>query len=210
MKEARSFAAGTRLFGEGEPVLEVMIVCRGSVALAFCSYGGNDAMLGLSECGEVLGLSSAISGHPHEFSAYAMEPTQVAAILRSEFLRLLERFPEAAINAGIDLSRNVNRAYEKIRLIGSGLSIRQRLAAWLLQVKETRVGRDDLITVRFTHERIAQLLGISRESVTRAISDLRSRGVLDVNGIHFVIQDEPYLRRLVESPGTTRPRRVAL
>jgi len=206
LKQTRCSAAGTRLFDEGEPVHEVLIVCQGSVALTFCSYGGNGAMLGLSAPGEVLGLSSAMSGGPHELSAYALENTQLAAIPRQAFLRLLERFPEAALNAGIDLSRKVNRAYEKIRLIGSGLSIRQRLAAWLLHAQEARVGKDLLIT--FTHERIAQMLGVSRESVTRAISDLRGRGVLDVNGIHFLIRDESYLRRLIETPEDRREQEI--
>jgi CRP-like cAMP-binding protein len=104
-----------------------MIVCEGAATLTFSSYTGNVAMLGLSERGEVLGLSSAISGHAHEVSAEALEKTRVAAIGRSDFLHLLERFPAAATNAGTELSRKVNRAYEKIRLIGSGLSVPPRV-----------------------------------------------------------------------------------
>ena len=115
-------------------------------------------MLGLSQRGEVLGLSSAISGHPHEVSTEALENTRVAAIPRSDFLRLLERFPPAAMNAGTELSRKLNRAYEKIRLVGSGFSVRQRLAAWLLQVQDDQSKRGNLVSIAPTHERIAQLL----------------------------------------------------
>jgi CRP/FNR family transcriptional regulator len=173
---------------------------RGAATLAFSSSVGNAVMLGLSEHGEVLGLSSAISGRRHEVSADALENTRVAAITRPDFLKLLQCFPSAAMNANTELSRKVNQTYDKIRLTGSGLSVRQRLAAWLLHLQEALSDRSDLVTIALTHERIAQLLGVSRESITRAISDLRRRGVVEVRGIHFYIRDPGYLRSLLHEP----------
>ncbi len=204
MKQTRTFAAGERLFDEGKTVQELMIVCEGAAMLTFSSSTGNVAMLGLSERGEVLGLSSAISGHPHETSAEALENTRVAAVPRADFLRFLERFPAASINAGSELSRKVNRAYDKIRLIGSGLSVRQRLAAWLLHMQANPADRGNLITIALTHERIAQLLGVSRESITRALSNLKRRGVVEVRGIHLYVRDGNYLRCLLHRPEQRR------
>jgi CRP/FNR family transcriptional regulator, cyclic AMP receptor protein len=204
IKQVRTFVPGDRLFDEGKPVHELMIVCEGAATLTLSSSTGNVAMLGLSERGEVLGLSSAISGHAHEVSAEAVEKTRVAAIGRSDFLNLLERFPAAATNAGTELSRKVNRAYDKIRLIGSGLSVPQRLAAWLLHMQRNHCDCGDLVTIALTHERIAQLLGASRESITRAVSNLRRLGVVEVRGIHFYIRDRKYLRSLLHAPEQNR------
>jgi len=197
IKRVRTFALGEHLFSEGKALSELMIVCEGAATLTFSSSAGKATMLGLSEHGEVLGLSSALSGHRHEVSAEALEKTRVAAIARSDFLKLLERFPSAAINVGTELSRKVNRAYDKIRLIGTGLSVRQRLAAWLLQMLENHSDGRGFVTVVLTHERIAQLLGVSRESITRALSNLRRRGVVEVRGIHFYVRDSNYLRSLL-------------
>jgi CRP/FNR family cyclic AMP-dependent transcriptional regulator len=208
IKQVRTFARGDPLFDEGKPVHELMIVCEGTATLTFSSPIGNVVMLGLSERGEVLGLSSAVSGHPHEVSAEALENTRVAAIARSDFLNLLERFPPAAINAGTELSRKVNRAYEKIRLIGSGLSVPQRLAAWLLHMQESHADRRNLVTIVLTQGRIAQLLGVSRESVTRALSNMRRRGVVDVRGIHCYIHDRNYLRSLLHPTQDRSQKRV--
>lgn len=61
------------------------------------------------------------------------------------------------MSTSTELSRKVNRAYDKIRLTGSGLSVRQRVAAWLLHLQENRSDRSDLVTIVLTHERIAQL-----------------------------------------------------
>ncbi len=204
IKQVRTFATGDRLFDEGKPVEELMIVCEGTATLTFSSSTGKAVMLGLSENGEVLGLSSAISGHPHEVSADALENTRVAAIARSDFLRLLDHFPSAAMNAGTELSHKVNRAYDKIRLIGSGLSVGQRLAAWLLHLQKGHSDGRDLVTVALTHERVAQLLGVSRESITRALSNLKRRGVVEVRGIHLYVRDSNYLRSLLDVPERRR------
>ncbi|HEX4230535.1 MAG TPA: Crp/Fnr family transcriptional regulator [Bryobacteraceae bacterium] len=206
---SRTFAPGERLFVEGEPIHELMIVSEGAAALTFSTPLGAVMMLGLSERGEVLGLSSALSGHGHEMAADALETTRVSAIRLSDFLGFLERFPSAAINAGTQLSHKVNRAYDKIRMIGPGLSVAQRLAGWLLRMQGNQSQQGGPITIALTHERIAQLLGISRESVTRSLSDLRRRGALEIRGIQYYIRDAEYLRSLISQTESTRTLRKA-
>jgi CRP/FNR family transcriptional regulator, cyclic AMP receptor protein len=196
IKHARTFAPGDQLFNEGSPVDEVMIVCQGCATLTLSSSNGKALVLGVSEAGEVLALSSAISGRHHEVSAEAIGKTTVASIHRPEFLKFLERFPPAALNAGAELSRKMNRAYDKIRLVGAGLSVRQRLAAWLLSLQENYSNRDDLITVALTHEQIAQILGVSRESVTRGLSELKKRKIVEVRGIHVHVRDRNRLHSI--------------
>ena len=197
MKEMRTFAPRTKLFAEGEAVHEVMIVCEGRAALLISSSTGNSLMLGLSERGEVLGLSSAISGDQHEVSAEALDNVQVATIPRRLFLAFLERFPAASANAARELGYKVNRAYDRIRLTAPGLSVRQKLAAWLLQMQELQSDRTEMLRIPLTHERIAQLLGVSRESVTRALSELKRGGVIEIRGIHLYIRNSVYLNTLL-------------
>lgn len=204
IKKVRIFAPGARIFAEGEPVHELMILCEGNAALTFSRANGNQVMLGLTECGEVLGLSSAVASSSHELSADALEKTRVAAIAPSDFFRLLDHFPTAALNARTDLSRKVRRAYDKIRLVGSGLSVHQRLAAWLLHLRANQSERGDLVTIALTHERIAQLLGVSRESITRALSNLKRRGAVEVRGIQLYVRDCNYLRSLLDAPSQHR------
>lgn len=206
----RTFTPGERLFDEGEPIHELMIVCEGAAVLTFSTPLGAVMMLGVSERGEVLGLSSALSGHGHEVAADALQTTCVTAIRRLDFLGFLEQFPSAAINAGIQLSHKLNRAYDKIRMIGSGLSVAQRLAAWLLRMQGSQSCRLRPITIALTHERIAQLLGASRESVTRSLSDLRRRGALEVRGIQYYLHDPDHLRSLLSQAELTRPLRKAM
>lgn len=205
IKEIRIFTPRTTLFTEGKPLDEVMIVCEGKAALLMSSSTGNTLMLGLSEPGEVLGLSSVVSDRRHEVSAEALGNVHAAAIPRGLFLAFLERFPAASANAAKELGDKVNRAYDRLRLTAPGLSVRQKLAAWLLQIQGHRPESTEVLPIPLTHERIAQFLGVSRESVTRALSDMKKRRVLEVRGIHFHVRDAAYLQRLLHNSRRSEP-----
>ena len=187
------FTPGQQLFGEGQSVDDVMIICDGAASLTFAGSGGGAMMLGLSEPGEVLGLSSALSGRAHETTASAVGPTRVATIPREEFLDFMQHNPAVAQRAIVGLTQKVNRAYDKIRLVGSGWSVDQRVARWLLDAADEH-GR---LQVTLTHERIAQFLGVARESITRALSSFKRRGVLEVRGIQFHLRDKEYFQSLL-------------
>ncbi len=200
VKKFRDYAPGERIFREGEPVDELMIVCEGAVTLTFSASGGNVMMLGLSECGEMLGLSSHLSGHPHETTADALVNTKIACISTADFIRLCDRFPAFSKNINLELSHKVNRAYDKIRLVGSGLSVSQRLAAWLLQMQAEHADDEGRIRITLTHEQMAQLLGVTRESITRALSKFKRDGVIVVRGIHYYLRDTNFLRASLRPP----------
>src|SRR5438045_6322067 len=80
IKRERTFSPGDRLFSEGTAADEVMIVCQGATTLTFASSTGRPLILGLSESGEVLGLSSVLSGGRHQLSAEAVKKTRVARV----------------------------------------------------------------------------------------------------------------------------------
>jgi CRP/FNR family transcriptional regulator len=193
IRTVREFAPGQQLFGEGQSVDDVIIICDGAASLTFAASGGGAMMLGVSEPGELLGLSSALSDRAHETTASAIGPTRVATIPREDFLDFMQHNPAAAQRAIVGLTQKVNRAYDKIRLVGSGLSVDQRVARWFLDTADEH-GR---LQVTLTHERIAQLLGVARESVTRSLSAFKRRGVLEVRGIQFYLRDKEYFQSLL-------------
>jgi CRP/FNR family transcriptional regulator, cyclic AMP receptor protein len=176
IKRSQTYVPREFIFHEGQPLDEVAIVCQGTVALMFTTSSGDCIMVGLAGPGEVLGLTSVMTGGAHDVSAQALGFTRVATVNKSEFLAFLERHPLAALNAGAELSHKINRAYSKIRLTGSGFSVQQKVAAWLLQ--ESKPQDDSVVTLPLTHERIAQLLDVSRESVTRSLSAFKRAGAI--------------------------------
>src|SRR5262249_13020829 len=86
-----SRSRGESLFHEGEIPQYVFVVCSGKIKLSVCSREGKTAILRIAGPGEILGLSAAMSGVPHETSAEGLELCRVKAIRVKDFLRFLQK-----------------------------------------------------------------------------------------------------------------------
>ena len=184
------------LFREGDVAEAVMILCQGRVKLSVCSSEGKKIILGIADAGEVLGLSSVIADRPYEATAEALEPVQVNVIGRKPFLEFLHRFQNVAVHAAQQLSEAQLRACNEIRLIGLAQSAPQKLAALLVQWSEKNpMGKRDIIKLSLTQEEVAQLIGSSRETVTRCLTDLRNKKIIAIRGVNVHILDPETLRK---------------
>lgn len=199
LKFSASYPAGSVLFREGDTPKALMILCQGKVKLSVASSEGKVAILNIAQPGEVLGLSSAIAGHTYETTAETLEPAQVNVIRREDFLRFLQRFPEVGVHAARELSEVHNRACAELRLLGLAQSVSQKLAMLFLQWNDKMPaparGR---LKMSLTQEELGQVLGTSRESVARALSDLKRQKIISIRGATLQILDE---RRLSQVAG---------
>lgn len=197
LKFAANYPAGSVLFREGEPPKAVMILCQGKVKQSVASPEGKVVILNIAEPGEVLGLSSAISGHPHETTAETVEPVQVNVIRREDFLRFLRQFPEVSTHAAHELSEVHNRACAELRLLGLAQSVPQKLAVLFLQWNDKAPANSrGRLRLSLTQEELGQFLGTSRESVARALSELKRQKIVAIRGSVLQILDERRLRKL--------------
>lgn len=184
-----SYPSGSVLFMEGQGPRGVFLLLEGEIKLSLGSSGGKTLILRLGRPGEMLGLMSTLSGKNYELSAEAMYPCQVAYVRREDFLRFLAKFPEANQMVVHALSAHYRAACEQLRTLGLAGSAHEKLAKllldWCAREKETR----DASRVRLplTHEEIAELIGTSRETVTRTLSDFRSRRLVTRHGATFII-----------------------
>lgn len=196
LKRSRSFAQGQVLFNEGRVAEQVMILCQGRVKLSASSLEGKKIILGVAEAGEVLGLSSVIAEHAYDATAEALEPVQVNVIGSKPFMEFLHRFQKVALHAAKELSEAQIRACSEIRLIGLARSVPQKLAGLLLQWSDKNLeGKRDIIKLSLTHEEVAELIGTSRETVTRCLTDLKKKRIIAMRGVNVHILDQEKLRQ---------------
>ncbi len=203
IKYTTLYSKGTVLFVEGQSARGIFILCQGRVKLSTTSSDGKTLITEIAEGGEVLGLSATVSGTTYEVTAEALESCQVNFIRQSDFRTFLSAHNDAALRVGEHLSRNYQTAHEQRRTIGLARTSLQKFANFLLewsaqQGKPTEQGVRLKITL--THEAIAQMIGASRETVTRLFGDLKSRGVIHVKGSTLLICDPDVLQELAH-PG---------
>jgi len=195
------YPKGAILFVEQEAPRGVFLLCKGRVKLSMASSEGKTVILRIVQAGEVMGLHAVVSGQAYQATAETVEPSQVNFMRRDDFLRFLSRHAEASLHAAQQLSGSYQVACEQIRSLGLTHSATQKLARFLLEAsaggQETRQGI--LLRLTMTHDEIGQMIGASRETVTRTLSEFRHRQLVAVKGSTLLIPNKTALLGLAES-----------
>jgi CRP/FNR family transcriptional regulator len=179
------YPKGSLLFVEGEEPRGIFILCAGRAKLTTSSTEGKTLIVKIAEVGEVLGASATILGKPYEVSAETIEPAQMNFIKRDDFLKFLNSHVDACMHTAQQLSEKYQSAQREIRSLGLAQTTSEKLAKLLLDWsarngEETPKGMR--LTVLLTHEEIAQMIGTTRETVTRLLSDFKKRRIIEVKG----------------------------
>jgi len=204
ISSSTTYPKGALLFREGQNPRGVFVLCNGRAKLSVGSSGGRVLILRIAEPGEVVGVPSTISGKPYEVTAEALEPIEANFIPRDPFLKFLRRHGEAAVRVAEILSDIYHATYQEVRYLGLSGSAAQKLARFLLDLTaelETDKNSGDgpaHLTVTLTHEEIADMIGSSRETVSRLFASFKRQGLLEVRGSMLVLTDKSALERLIE------------
>src|SRR6516225_2661510 len=198
---AAAYPKGATLFVEGQSPRGVFILCGGRVKLSTSSADGKSLIVRIAETGEVLGLPATVTGKPYELTADVLEPAQANFISREDFLVFLRQHGEAALRVAQQLGETYHSAIAEMRTIGLSHSASEKLARFLLDLSEDRgdAKGEIRVTLTLTHEEIAQMIGTSRETVTRLFADFKKRQLLQVKGSTVIIKNKTELERVLSS-----------
>ena len=177
------------LFVEGEESRHVFIICSGRIKLSVSSREGRTAILRIAGPGEVLGISAAMSGTPHETTAETLELCRVKAIRVSDFLRFLQNFPEASAEATGCLLREYRVVLNNVCRLALPNTVAGRLATLLLEWLDNRhAGSNDRrFIVAITQEEIASMTNTSRETVSRILNQFQQDKLISIKGASVTI-----------------------
>ena len=199
MRFAISYPAGSVLFTEGQAPRGVFVLCSGRVKLFTCSRAGKSVILRIARAGEVLGLSATISGKPYALAAESLEPCQVNFVKREHFLRLLREHNDACSRAVQELSDKYHNACIEIRSLGLSHSAAEKLCRLLVESSSHNgeaEKQQPRLRLGLSHEEIAEMIGTSRETVTRVLSELKRRRIVQVKGATLLICNRAALEGL--------------
>jgi CRP/FNR family transcriptional regulator len=179
----------TKLFLEGQHARGVFVLCAGKAKLSTTSREGKTIITKIADHGDVLGLSATISNHPYEVTAEMMEPGQANFIAAGALLQFLHDYGEVAWRVAQQLSRNYYSAYEEIRTLGLTNSPGQRFAKLLLGWSAERGDPNHSLHLHLvlTHEEIAEMIGTTRETVSRLFADFKKKHFIDSKGSSLLI-----------------------
>jgi CRP/FNR family transcriptional regulator len=173
----------------------------GKAKLSTSSRDGKTIITKISDSGDILGLNAVISNRPYEVTAEMMEPGQANFIPRDSFLMMLKDFPEVAVRVAQQLSWNYYTAYEEIRTLGLAASPSEKFAKLLLSWTSKSSQGDDSAQVKLTltHEEVAEIIGTTRETVSRLFSEFKKKQLMQLKGATLVIRSRIALEKIVQS-----------
>lgn len=188
IKFTATYPKGSLLFVEGETPRGVYVLCAGKVKLTTSSSEGRTLIVRIAEAGELLGASSVLLQRTYEMSVETIEPCQVNFIRTEEFMAWIQTDREAMMSVAKQLSNNYYEAQREIRSFGLAQTTSEKLARLMLDWCDERGEQTDKgirLKVLLTHEEIAQMIGTTRETVTRLLTSFRSKKMLEVKGSTF-------------------------
>jgi CRP/FNR family cyclic AMP-dependent transcriptional regulator len=202
IKYAFSYPEGAVLFLEGQAPRGIFVLCTGQVKVSLSAKDGKTLILRIVEPGEVLGLSATVSGHPYELTAETMEPCQVNFVKREDFLRFLKENSDACFKVAEQLSAKYNNTCHELRSLALSHSAGEKLAKLLLEWgsrKGESAKVEPCVRLALNHEEIAQMIGTSRETVTRLFADLKKRQIVRLKDSMLLIRNRTALESLASN-----------
>ena len=153
---------------------------------------GEEVILSVLKDGDFFGEMALIDDEPRSAHVIAMEDTDLLVLRREDFQRCLDGQPRMALSLLRALSGRLRKADEKIGDLAL-LDVGGRIARLLLQLAEE--GNGETISRSVTHSTIAQMIGSSRETVSRTFRNLADNGLIEVSQQAIVIRDREGLKR---------------
>ncbi|HTH50329.1 MAG TPA: Crp/Fnr family transcriptional regulator [Pyrinomonadaceae bacterium] len=206
-RELREFDKGSILFIEGDAPRGVFLLHRGRVKLTTSTPEGRVLILGVAVPGDTLGLSAVLTRQDLEATAEAIEPIAVHFVARDIYLAKVKRDPVMAFSAAMELGRRYRESHAMMRSLSSTDPVLSRLARLFLRWASDGLSTENSdgatngqspvqLHNNFTHQQIAEMIGSSRETVTRVLREMRERHLVTLKGADLCIHSPAKLTML--------------
>ena len=187
----RGYPKNSVILFEDDPGDALYVVVTGLVKVVLIGEDGREVILSVLKEGDFFGEMSLIDDQPRSAHVIAMEDSSLVVLRREDFQHRIREAPGVALGMLKAMSRRLREADEKIGGLVL-LDVNGRVAKLLLSMADENDGVQ--ITRRVTHHTIAQMVGSSRETVSRTMRDLADRGYIEVTRKVIAIRNRPALQ----------------
>jgi CRP-like cAMP-binding protein len=194
--QRRDYEKGEIIFHEGDEGTALFIIRKGEVLIRLSHEDGKEVVLGLLTRSDVFGELALLDGDPRSADAVAREPTQLLMLSRADFLRFVQGRPQVAMSMLTGLSRLVRHVTQLVHDTAF-LDVRARLARVLVELADNQgqKGPDGIsLTSKLTQGELANLVGVTRESVNKWLRFYEKQGLLRNDKGRLTLTDPERLR----------------
>ena len=193
ISELVEYRDGATLMRQGEPPRFVRILCEGRAKISTSSQEGKNLLLNIVCAGATLGLVSAVRQVKHETTAEAYGPCAANKIAAQDFVDFLFRHRDASWQVMRMLADENHELLVNARRVALSGTVAGNVAKLLLDWGTSIIANNDKKQFKMvlTHQEIAEMVGSTRETVTRTLATFRQHGWIRIHGASVeILQQE--------------------
>jgi CRP/FNR family transcriptional regulator len=192
----RKYRKGNVIFVQGEQGERCFTIVAGAVKISAYHADGREAVMAVLGPGDVFGELSLFDDAPRSADATAIEDTELLSIDTKAVTEAIRTRPELGLALLRVLGRRLRHTNEALQDIAF-FDVPGRVARRIADLAETYGEATDegvLIELPISQESLAQMVGATRESVNKALSLLKRRGLVSRVGRRYLVSDVEKLR----------------
>ena len=199
----RTYPKNSVIVFEDDPGDALYVVVSGQVKVVLTAEDGREVILSVRDHGDFFGEMSLIDDEPRSAHVIAMEDAKLLVLRRDDFQKCLAEIPQIAVGLLRAMCTRLRQADDKIGGLVL-LDVPGRVARLLLDMADENDGSQ--ITKRVTHHMIAQMIGSSRETVSRTMRNMVDNALITASRKMITIQNRDALETAAGRSARVRAR----
>lgn len=195
----KTYSKRNIVFHEGDYGDTLYIIKSGRIKIAKVAIDGREKTLTVLQVGDFFGEMAIFDNLPRSATAEAIDnEVKLLAISKGDFERLIHEQPSIALRIMKDLTRRIRQVNQQVEDLAFK-DVHGRVASTLynlIKAEESHRGGQKVMHLRMTHQDLANMVGSSRETVTRALNRLQDEGVIAISHQQITIVDSDALIEL--------------
>lgn len=199
------YPKGHVIFREGDPGDEFLIIVDGSVKVEINSEDGKELTLAILRPYQFLGELALLDDFARSATVATLEDSHFLVLTKSDFYRVVEQYPRMLLPILKTLSRRIRLLTDDIAsmaFMDSFTRIARKLVA-LGQDMGVRDGQSEAVTIPqpLTHQELANLVGTTRETATKVLNEMKTKGLLTISKHQITIVNFKKYSEMANLPG---------
>lgn len=188
----RNYPKNAVIVSEGDDTTSLYLIESGRVKFFLSDEDGNEVILNIQEAGEYFGELALLDGSPRSVSVMTLAPTTLSVVSRDDFFRCLRDNPDISLNILSHMAARLRELSDEVRALALS-DVYGRVKRLLERLSEERED-GEVVVEKMTHQQISQMVGSSREMVSRIMKDLVNGAYIEPDGNVYVLK-KPLPRR---------------